>query len=824
MKNWTPSAKDTARADLAHHVGYDLLGPVVQRWLLALHQHLLFHGDGSTVTLYCARAGVRIRELYDLFSGGRHGMAPSARMLWGSRLAIAKGVYGRPGGQARTVGLLMREYRHQPLRDLVKAVMRHCPDRLDGLDLRDRSLDAHGHNLAGWLTVDGTVQRRLHGYLADSGEAFERMMTDLLGGAERALLIDSGWQGTAQSLLTAAFPETAWRGLYFGRILTETHDPRITADCIGLMFEDDRWVPGRPETAFTRHRHLIETLLEPAAPSVEDVRGGPAAAATEAMIAACRTAVPDPETDRLYIEVRRYVSDHAGQSPSRIVAAHQAAMRELARMLLRPAAEDVPLLAPKARSADFGKALVVPVVVDPQSSPDTTREDRIAGALWTEGQIALEHPPGVAHDLQAKVNGCTDASEFHDPAGRRPDLRPPKTATASPRVAVITRTRNRPVLLRRAAASVAGQTFRDLVWCVVNDGGAVDDVKDIMRRTPMDPRRQRLVNHDRSCGMEAASNAGIAASRSEYIVIHDDDDSWHPEFLERTIGFLESEAGARYGGVATHSVYVSEEVRDDTVIEHEERPYNDWVRNVQLSEMACGNFFPPIAFVFRRRVWDRVGGFNEALPVLGDWFFNMEVLLEDDIAVLPEPLARYHHRDRGHASGSSYANSVIGGISKHEEFAAVARNAFLRRHGERAGIAASFALGYAVNDLRGRIGRQGADAAMPQAAPPPAGRTGTDDRLWCAAELGAALGRRSLLWRALRNRPVAADIPWDDLTRRMRAARLTLRAPPDFDDAAYLQCNPDVDAAVQGGAIATAYMHYVLHGRAEGRPRKTRAA
>jgi hypothetical protein len=63
--------------------------------------------------------------------------------------------------------------------------------------------------------------------------------------------------------------------------------------------------------------------------------------------------------------------------------------------------------------------------------------------------------------------------------------------------------------------------------------------------------------------------------------------------------------------------------------------------------MACGNFFPPIAFVFRREVLERIGGFNETLPVLGDWFFNLEFLLEDDIAVLPEPLARYHHRDRG---------------------------------------------------------------------------------------------------------------------------------------------------------------------------------
>jgi hypothetical protein len=31
MKTWTPKAQDALKADLAHHVGHDLLGPVVQR-------------------------------------------------------------------------------------------------------------------------------------------------------------------------------------------------------------------------------------------------------------------------------------------------------------------------------------------------------------------------------------------------------------------------------------------------------------------------------------------------------------------------------------------------------------------------------------------------------------------------------------------------------------------------------------------------------------------------------------------------------------------------------------------------------------------------
>jgi glycosyltransferase involved in cell wall biosynthesis len=420
--------------------------------------------------------------------------------------------------------------------------------------------------------------------------------------------------------------------------------------------------------------------------------------------------------------------------------------------------------------------------------------------------------------MQDRVSGASATADYFDPAASRtaPLAARPLADTARPRVAVVTRTKNRPLLLARAARSVAGQDFGDLVWTVVNDGGDAGEVARIMAGTGMDPRRMRLVSLDESQGMEAASNAGIGACDSDLVVIHDDDDSWLPGFLTRTVAFLDSAAGARYGGVATHSLYVSEEIRGDAVIEHGTRPYNDWVRNVQLAEMACGNFFPPIAFVFRRAVWDRVGGFNEALPVLGDWFFNMEVLLEDDIAVLPEPLARYHHRDRGDDMAGVYANSVIGGVSKHEEFAAVARNAFLRRHGERAGVAASFALGYAVSDLRGRIDRTSA----PQAAPPAAAKRATDDRLWCAAELNGALAGIPWWRRPLAFAPVAADCGWTELAPLLRKAGRALRPPPDFDEAGYLRVNPDVADAVRSGAMASGYLHYVLHGRGEGRPRR----
>jgi hypothetical protein len=92
------------------------------------------------------------------------------------------------------------------------------------------------------------------------------------------------------------------------------------------------------------------------------------------------------------------------------------------------------------------------------------------------------------------------------------------------------------------------------------------------------------------------------------------------------------------------------------------------------------------------------------------------------------------------------------------------------------------------------------------------------------AELNAALGRRAFWRRIRRAPPVPADIGWTDLVRRVQGSGQALRAPADFDEETYLRSNPDVEIAVREGRLATGYMHYVLHGRAEGRPRQTRGA
>lgn len=109
-----------------------------------------------------------------------------------------------------------------------------------------------------------------------------------------------------------------------------------------------------------------------------------------------------------------------------------------------------------------------------------------------------------------------------------------------PKIAVITRTKNRAVLLARAAESVLGQKTENLVWVVVNDGGDKSDVETVVDDFRKKSDNDAVVIHNEiSAGMEAASNIGIAASASDYIVIHDDDDSWEPGFLSNCVQLLQ---------------------------------------------------------------------------------------------------------------------------------------------------------------------------------------------------------------------------------------------------------------------------------------------
>lgn len=244
-------------------------------------------------------------------------------------------------------------------------------------------------------------------------------------------------------------------------------------------------------------------------------------------------------------------------------------------------------------------------------------------------------------------------------------------------VAVVMRTKNRPILLHRGLSSVLSQSYGNWHLYLVNDGGdakVLEDVLAIYESAFGD--RLTVINHAESRGMENASNAALAHTTAEFAVIHDDDDSWHPDFLDATTAFLADPANRHCVGVTTGCRLITERIVGELV---EEVGSSEWLHNQRLTDFGAilgGNTFPPICFLFRRAAVDRIGAFNGALPVLGDWEFNIRALMLGEIDFLPRTLANYHHRVRG--TGSSYGNTVVDGQRMHDRHNVLLRNSIMR--------------------------------------------------------------------------------------------------------------------------------------------------
>jgi glycosyltransferase involved in cell wall biosynthesis len=238
-------------------------------------------------------------------------------------------------------------------------------------------------------------------------------------------------------------------------------------------------------------------------------------------------------------------------------------------------------------------------------------------------------------------------------------LRTPQERLPYARVAVIMRTKDRPLLLRRAITSVLDQTFKDWLLVIINDGGSPENVELVVAELAEELAGRVLVlHHPVSLGMQTAANAGLSNCDSDFIIIHDDDDTWEPAFLARTVSHLDERGwNPKVGGVITWSRVIVEEICEDgQVTRHSTFIFNDKLYNLSLVDLAVENRFPPISFLFRRAALDVVGPFKEQHGVLGDWEFHLRLLQRFDIEVICEPLANYHHRLK--TTTGVYGNSV----------------------------------------------------------------------------------------------------------------------------------------------------------------------
>jgi glycosyltransferase involved in cell wall biosynthesis len=200
-----------------------------------------------------------------------------------------------------------------------------------------------------------------------------------------------------------------------------------------------------------------------------------------------------------------------------------------------------------------------------------------------------------------------------------------------PLVSVIVPCYNGAAFLDAALRSALAQTYPE-VEVVLIDDGSTDNSPEIAARFPVRYIRQR------NRGLAEARNAGIRESRGNYVVFLDADDRLKPEAIEVGVRALEPRPDCALA-VGDH-VFIS---ADGSFLGHSTKvdPLHS-----HYEALLKSNFIEMISSVlFRRRVFDELGGFDTTLPVSEDYELYLRIARERPICCHPVVVAEYRRHE-----------------------------------------------------------------------------------------------------------------------------------------------------------------------------------
>lgn len=204
-----------------------------------------------------------------------------------------------------------------------------------------------------------------------------------------------------------------------------------------------------------------------------------------------------------------------------------------------------------------------------------------------------------------------------------------KPSTDPPVVSVVIPAFNAAWCVRKAVDSVLAQGYQDYELLVIDDGSTDDTAVELATYG----NAARVVRQANG-GLSSARNAGIRASRGEFIAFLDADDWWLPGKLARQVALMQTRPTVGFVSTAAR-------VED----------MDGQLLNVWPCSACMGPFLPRLfgangdvagsgsAVMVRRQLFDRVGNFDESLHSLEDVDMWMRLAAVADYACIDEPLA-----------------------------------------------------------------------------------------------------------------------------------------------------------------------------------------
>ena len=213
------------------------------------------------------------------------------------------------------------------------------------------------------------------------------------------------------------------------------------------------------------------------------------------------------------------------------------------------------------------------------------------------------------------------------------------------KVSVIIPNYNHAPYLRQRVDTVLGQTYQDFEVILLDDS-STDESRSIIAEYATNPKIRTQFNEVNSGSTFKQWNKGVRLARGEFVWIAESDDYSDEHFLERLVPTLEADPQVTF--VYSRSWKIKEEDRRDGFADWylADLDSRRWTADfVADGPDECRKFFVrtnPVpnasAVVFRKSVFERVGGADESLRVCGDWKLWAQMAFEGRVGYVGEPL------------------------------------------------------------------------------------------------------------------------------------------------------------------------------------------
>lgn len=374
-----------ATPESAYAFGRFVLGPIVTQFCLRIWLYAAeVEAHDRSALLFCARGGVGIREAFERVLARLSlplGMRRDNIMV--SRLVAARAAILTRSPSA--VEEIAREFRSRSFSDVASALggrQYSLPDLWNKPFAANEFFEMLFDNSAKEVLSDIRQQNAL----------FERHFSTLRNDSSRILLCDTGLYGSTQRLLASAFPALNISTVQFARANYKGHGEEHFQKVAGLMVERNCYSPFDVHSCVLRYWHLIESLFEPAVPSVRlFVESG-----EDHIAANCgdvRYGFVDPShRNDLLSGALSYVDELSIEGAAKASTDAELAWVRLKKAITRPTAGVLSCLDLPGRSVDFGRQDVLNVFGPRHARPSFRKLASLRAELWREGAIAREFP------------------------------------------------------------------------------------------------------------------------------------------------------------------------------------------------------------------------------------------------------------------------------------------------------------------------------------------------------------------------------------------------------------------------------------------------